>query len=309
MCENICKKIQLQQRVEKIKAKLTLKKEELDRLNKQQEELLLTTSKSKSPTNLFTSPLSSSASSSMTNSSISESHLFPLSPPFNHSNVLSPELTNQGQTNNIIIKNSTPYDFKSSSILTPDSNNLSTRTNDSAIHDQNHEISSKYQIDAQEIIDTIHRQKSSSSPNGTARIQVDLNLDLTSPIIPTSSSSFSTCSSSSATSSGNSTHNSSVFTFNRTRQLAQRCIQQTSRIVRSASSSSMNLISNLKLNRSGRSRNSSMCSATMNETADLSESCSGSGSQSRKSKKNLNKSYVLTTDGKYFLSDMFSLFF
>lgn len=288
MCENICKKIQLQQRVESIKAKLKEKKLELERMNKKQETILLNANnknnyKSNAFTS-FTSPLSSSTSSSMTNSSISESHLFPASPPFNQldaSDVLSPEISLKENTN-AFIKNSTPNDFKSSTILSPDSN-ISNQNDDLPVR-ENREIPSHYQIDAQEIIDNINsRQKSSSSPNGTARIQVDLNLDMSSPIIPTPSSSYSTCSSASTSSSDNSAHNSSVFTFNRTRQLAQKCIQQTSRIVRSASSSSMNLITNLKLNRSSRSRNSSMCS-TMNETADMSD-C-------KKSKKTLNKSYT-----------------
>ena len=132
--------------------------------------------------------------------------------------------------------------------------------------------------------------KSSSSPNGTARIQVDLNLDLTSPIIPTSSSSYSTYSSASSTNSTSSsatTNASSASTLNKTRQLAHKYIQQTSKIVRSASSSSMSLIS--KLNRSSRSRNSSTCSTNLNNTIDVSDS--------KKISAKLDKS--ISSDSKY----------
>lgn len=129
---------------------------------------------------------------------------------------------------------------------------------------------------------------------GTARIQVDNNLDFTSPIIEASSSTYSTYSSSSTTSSSSADSSkaaTSGFTFHRTRQLAQKCLQETSRIVRSASSSSMNIITNLKLNRSSRSRNSSMCS-TMNDSIDLTD-CNN---KSRLNKL-LNKSVV--SDGKW----------
>lgn len=264
MCENVCKKIQLQQRVESLKKKLENKKKELERLTKQQDSIL--SNINKNVISSFASPLSSSTSSSITNSSISESHIFSPSPSYalNASQLLSPDM--QGINNNNInkaVQNSTPNDLKTSTILSPSSNiSQIVNTREKA-----------YQIDHQAIIEKINdrQNKSNSSPNGTARIQVDINLDLTSPIIPTSSSSYSTYSSSStaSSSSANST-NSSAFAFNKTRQLAQKCIQQTSRIVRSASSSSMNIISNLKLNRSSRSRNSSICS-TLNDSADLSD--------------------------------------
>ena len=116
MCENVCKKIQLQQRLESIKAKLNSKKEQLERLNKQQEAIL----NKKDTFNSFTSPLSSSTSSSMTNSSISESHLYPTSPLFSQGtdmNLLSPELV---LNSSMMLKNSTPYDTKNAFILSPD---------------------------------------------------------------------------------------------------------------------------------------------------------------------------------------------
>ncbi len=116
---------------------------------------------------------------------------------------------------------------------------------------------------------TFDLKKFSSSFTGTARIQVDL--DFTSPIIQTSTSTYSTCSSSSARSTdapSSTTISTTSMPFQRTRQLAQKCLQETSRIVRSASSSSMNILSNFKLNRSSRSRNSSICSTTMNDSID-----------------------------------------
>ncbi len=100
---------------------------------------------------------------------------------------------------------------------------------------------------------TFDLKKFSSSFTGTARIQVDL--DFTSPIIQTSTSTYSTCSSSSARSTdapSTTTISTTSMPFQRTRQLAQKCLQETSRIVRSASSSSMNILSNFKLNRSSR---------------------------------------------------------
>lgn len=277
MCENVCKKIQLQQRLESIKAKLNSRREQLERLNRQQEAIL----NKKEEFTSFTSPLSSSTSSSMTNSSISESHLYPNSPSYNNSqcndtNLLSPELV---QNSNMLVKNSTPYDMKNAAfIMSPNMNYIE---NSNLRSSSDHEDYTNKPPDSNEIIgiNTSNNQsrsnKSSSSPNGTARIQVDLNLDLTSPIIPTSTSSYSTYSSSSSastsTSSSGITHTaSSGSTLNKTRQLAHKCIQQTSRIVRSASSSSMNLIS--KLNRSSRSRNSSICSANLNNTIDVSDS-------------------------------------
>lgn len=281
MCENVCKKIQLQQRLESIKAKIGSRKEQLERLNKQQEAIL---NKKDTFTSFLTSPLSSSTSSSMTNSSISESHLFPISPSYNYhnnnsqcndTNLLSPELV---QNSNMLVKNSTPYDIKNAFILSPDLNYNETSNLRSSRDPEDYTNKAR---DSNEIIEIntsssqTRSNKSSSSPNGTARIQVDLNLDLTSPIIPTSSSSYSTYSSSSSAStstscSGTTQTASSGSTLHKTRQLAHKCIQQTSRIVRSASSSSMNLIS--KLNRSSRSRNSSICSANLNNTIDVSDS-------------------------------------
>lgn len=276
MCENVCKKIQLQQRLESLKAKIGSRKEQLERLNKQQEAIL---NKKDTFASFLTSPLSSSTSSSMTNSSISESHLFPISPTYNNNNneyndtnLLSPELV---QNSNILVKNSTPYDIKNAFILSPDLNYNETSNLRSS---RDHEDYTNKARDSNEMNTSSSQtrsNKSSSSPNGTARIQVDLNLDLTSPIIPTSSSSYSTYSSSSSAStstnsSGTMQTASSGSTLHKTRQLAHKCIQQTSRIVRSASSSSMNLIS--KLNRSSRSRNSSICSANLNNTIDVSDS-------------------------------------
>lgn len=278
MCENVCKKIKLQQRLESIKAKLSSRKEQLERLNKQQEAIL---NKKDTFNSFLTSPLSSSTSSSMTNSSISESHLFPISPSYNNSsqcndtNLLSPELS---QNSNMLVKNSTPYDMKNAFILSPE---INFDENSNLRPSRDREDYNNKPRDSNEIIEInvnssqTRPNKSSSSPNGTARIQVDLNLDLTSPIIPTSSSSYSTYSSSSSAStstnsSGTTQTVSSGSTLHKTRQLAHKCIQQTSKIVRSASSSSMNLIS--KLNRSSRSRNSSICSANLNNTIDVSDS-------------------------------------
>ena len=243
MCENICKKIQLQQRLEHLKLLLSEKKSELERIQKQQDAILSSSKAHLLPT--FTSPTSSS-SNSLTNSSTSDSYC---SPSFSFSHPIQTTMSVESMPHNkssivASVINSTPathFDLQEQRFMYQTNPVIST-------------------------IDTI-RQISSSSPNGTARIQVEH--DLTSPIIPASTSSYSTYSSSlsSAASTNSSSTSSSHSSFNKPRNLAHKCLQQTSRIVRSASSSSMNLLSNLKLNRSSRSRNSSICS-TFDTTPD-----------------------------------------
>ena len=272
MCENVCKKIQLQQRMESLKSALNKKKTELERISKQQELIL---SKNQGLMSSFASPLSSSNSSSLTNSSISDSlNIFPISPTLDQDlnlTSLSPEIQNL----HVLIKNSTPFDTKNTSIIRPDSDYMNEACNTHI----------GYRISSHEYSDKTNRQKSSSSPNGTARIKCELNV--TTPNIKTSTSTYSASPSSSSSTS--STNIQSSFMFNK---IAHKCIQQTSRIVRSASSSSMNILSNLGMGRSSRSRNSSMCS-TLNDS-DISE-C-------KKSKRNkfLNKSMI--SDGKLKIS-------
>ena len=233
MCENICKKIQLQQRLEHLKLLLSEKKSELERIQKQQDDIQSCSNKAHLlPT--FTSPTSSS-SNSLTNSSTSDSYC---SPSFSFSHPIPTTMSVESMPHKSSVAsvvNSTPathFDMQEQRFMYQTNPVIST-------------------------IDTI-RQLSSSSPNGTARI------------IPASASSYSTYSSSlssAASTNSSSTNSSSHSSFNKPRMLAHKCLQQTSRIVRSASSSSMNLLSNLKLNRSSRSRNSSICS-TFDSTPD-----------------------------------------
>ncbi len=119
MCENVCKKIQLQQRVEKLKSSLEKKRAELNNVNKQQEALIQSLYK-KVSLGSFTSPTisNSSTSSSLTSSCISESHL-----------LYSPVTANntQQEFSNLLIKNSTPNELKNSLIIPPASDYFTSR--------------------------------------------------------------------------------------------------------------------------------------------------------------------------------------
>jgi len=147
MCENVCKKIQLQQRLDSLKSSLATKQAELERVNRQQDALIQSLVKKASLAS-FTSPTlsNSSTSSSMTSSSISESHLY------------SPVPTNEAQQEfaSLLIKNSTPNDLKDSLIISP----ASVYFNDAE---------KRVQQDDQERSETSEitgRLKSRSSPNG-----------------------------------------------------------------------------------------------------------------------------------------------
>lgn len=256
--------------MESLKSALTKKKIEFEQLSKQQELILF---KKQYLLSSFTSPLSSSNSSSLTNSSISGSQqMFPISPTLDKELNLT-SLSPLTQNSHIFIKNSTPLDTKNTSIIRPES--------EYAHGDYNAQID--YRINSHEFssrINNLDHQKSSSSPNGTARIKCDLDVTSLNNQISTPTYSASPSSASSTSS----THVQSSFN-----KIAHKCMQQTSRIVRSASSSSMNILTNLGMGRSARSRNSSMCS-TLNDSTEMNE-C-------KKSKKNkfLNKSMI--SDGK-----------
>lgn len=174
MCENVCKKIQLQQRVESIKSMISAKKAELDRANKQQDSLIAKATSSNSvvlTNNTCTSPLSSSTTSSMTGSSISESQLYPPSPMSDRNNntaMLSPGLHHE--YSNILIKNSTPLELKSSSVISPSVDEyLSLQSENRA-----EQKVPSYRIEPSMINDGfISRNKSISSPNGNLFVKIE----------------------------------------------------------------------------------------------------------------------------------------
>ncbi len=147
MCENVCKKIQLQQRLDSLKSSLATKQAELERVNRQQDALIQSLVKKASLAS-FTSPTlsNSSTSSSMTSSSISESHLY------------SPVPTNEAQQEfaSLLIKNSTPNDLKDSLIISP----ASVYFNDAEKRLQQGDP------ERSETNEITSRLKSRSSPNG-----------------------------------------------------------------------------------------------------------------------------------------------
>jgi len=147
MCENVCKKIQLQQRLDSLKSSLATKQAELERVNRQQDALIQSLVKKASLAS-FTSPTlsNSSTSSSMTSSSISESHLY------------SPVPTNEAQQEfaSLLIKNSTPNDLKDSLIISPAS--VYFNEAEKRVQQGDQERSEASEITG--------RLKSKSSPNG-----------------------------------------------------------------------------------------------------------------------------------------------
>lgn len=201
MCENICKKIQLKQRYTKLKQMINDKKLELERITKQEENIL----------KKFQSPIE-----------------------INHTNCfISP---NKIENSTDIIKNSTPNDQMLSSTSSTSSNSSSSSSS-LAVTPNGKKIPA---IIAAVMAKSGHNI-SRSSPNGTARIQVET---FTSPLaIPSTSSSV--ISFEETPSSSDASKHTSSSSFNKPELLF---LKQTPRMSRSALSSSMSFLTKLNNN-------------------------------------------------------------